>query len=43
MYRTFCTRLRMVDVDTALDKSSSADMHSALASIIIVIKDQAIT
>ncbi len=38
MYRTFCTWHRVVAVDTVLDKSSSAVMHSALTSLIIVIK-----
>ena len=38
MYRMVCIWHRVVDVDTALDKSSSADMHSVLISLIIGIK-----
>ena len=38
MYRMVCIWHRVVDVDTALDKSSSADMHSVLTSLIIGIK-----
>jgi len=38
MYRMVCIWHRVVAVDTALDKSSSADMHSVLTSLIIGIK-----
>lgn len=38
MYRTFSIWHRVVAVDTALDKTGSAVMHSALTPLIIVIK-----